>query len=319
MQQRERQMRGQDDMAQMFDTLTTLTPLQRAAAESRYRFLMNEYRCRGALYAFMFYLLRITMTVGSLSVPALLSFKTQQSQIETLYWLTWTISLAVTTANGLLTLFKVEKRYYMIRAVAERIRTETWQFLNLSGRYSGHYGGGFRPTHSNQYIYYSSRIEKVRMRHIDDEYVRPSTDSDDKKIVPAEITTSETGKVQAATQDVPTPADQSTLHIQPKTPSDRKDSISSVGSDETVIELVSAKTDKKKRFSTKDAATETEVAAAADQKKETGAGAGAAAAAGLPTLSVHDRPRQTVQSSSTTGIAILQSTPALHGQPTIAR
>jgi hypothetical protein len=259
----------------------------------------------------MFYLLRITMTVGSLSVPALLSFKTQQDQIETLYWLTWSISLAVTAANGLLTLFKVEKRYYLIRAVAERIRTETWQFLNLSGRYSGHYGGGFRPTHTNQYIYYSSRIEKVRMRHIDDEYVRPSTDNEDKKIVPAALTTGETVKAQAAaTQDVPTPADQSTLHIQPKTPSDRKYSLSSVGSDDTVIELVSAKPDKKKAATTKDAATETD-----------GGGAPAAPATGseVPTLSVHDRPRQTVPPTGTTGIAVLQSTPALHGQPSIAR
>jgi hypothetical protein len=307
-------MRGQDDMGQMFETLTTLTPLQRAAAAARYRFLMNEYRCRGALYAFMFYLLRITMTVGSLSVPALLSFKTQQDQIETLYWLTWSISLAVTAANGLLTLFKVEKRYYLIRAVAERIRTETWQFLNLSGRYSGHYGGGFRPTHTNQYIYYSSRIEKVRMRHIDDEYVRPSTDSEDKKIVPAVLTTGETVKAQAAaTQDVPTPADQSTLHIQPKTPSDRKDSLSSVGSDDTVIELVSAKPDKKKAATTKDAATETDGAGAPAAEEP------AATGSEVPTLSVHDRPRQTVPPTGTTGIAVLQSTPALHGQPSIAR
>lgn len=289
MQQSLPQMQQQDDMAPMFETLTTLTPLQRSAAAARYRFLMNEYRCRGSLYAFMFYLLRITMTVGSLSVPALLSFKTQQDQIEILYWLTWTISLAVTAANGLLTLFKVEKRYYMIRAVAERIRTETWQFLNLSGRYSGHYGGGFRPTHSNQYIYYSSRIEKVRMRHIDDEYVRPSTDSDDKKIVPATLASSEQGKAQTATQDVPTPADQSTLHIQPKTPMEHRYSLSSVGSDDTVIELVSAKPDKKKAASTRDAATTTE---------------GAAAAPAI-TMSVHDKPRETVQPTSSEGIAIL--------------
>ena len=292
MQQSLPQMQQQDDMAPMFETLTTLTPLQRSAAAARYRFLMNEYRCRGTLYAFMFYLLRITMTVGSLSVPALLSFKTQQYQNETLYWLTWAISLAVTTANGLLTLFKVEKRYYMIRAVAERIRTETWQFLSLSGRYSGHYGGGFRPTHSNQYIYYSSRIEKVRMRHIDDEYVRPSTDSDDKKIIPAAPTSGEPSKVQTATQDVPTPADQSTLHIQPKTPSDRKYSLSSVGSDDTVIELVSAKPDKKKAASTRDAATTTE-------------GAAAAPVATAITMSVHDKPRETVQPTSSEGIAIL--------------
>ncbi len=170
-------MQRQDDMSVMFDQLTDLTSLQRDTIKARYRFLMAEYRRRATLYSILFYLLRILMTVGSLVVPALISLKGNSGESDTaLYWLTWSISLAVTTSNGLLTLFKLDKRFFMIHAVAERLRSETWQYLTLGGRYSGHYGG-HRPTHRNQYVFFVSRLEKIRMKHVDEEYVRPAGDA----------------------------------------------------------------------------------------------------------------------------------------------
>ncbi len=170
-------MQRQDDMSVMFDQLTELTPLQRDTIKARYRFMMAEYRRRSILYSILFYLLRILMTVGSLVVPALISLKGNSGESDTaLYWLTWSISLAVTTSNGLLTLFKLDKRFFMIHAVAERLRSETWQYLTLGGRYSGHYGG-HKPTHRNQYVFFVSRLEKIRMKHVDEEYVRPAGDS----------------------------------------------------------------------------------------------------------------------------------------------
>jgi len=165
-------MNSQDDMSEMFDSIPGITILQRESAKARYRFLLAEYRYRSWLYAILFYTLRITMTVGSLTVPALLSIKVDGATGETaLYWTTWAISLAVTTSNGLMTLFKLDKRFFMLHGVAERLRTETWQFLTLAGRYSGHYNSHEEPTHSNQYVHYCTNIEKIRMRHMDDEYI----------------------------------------------------------------------------------------------------------------------------------------------------
>lgn len=165
-------MNSQDDMSEMFDHLPGLTTLQRETAKARYRFLLAEYRYRSWLYAILFYTLRITMTVGSLTVPALLSLKVDGPVGESaLYWTTWAISLAVTTSNGLMTLFKLDKRFFMLHGVAERLRTETWQYLTLAGRYSGHYNSEEEPTHANQYVHYCTNIEKIRMRHMDDEYI----------------------------------------------------------------------------------------------------------------------------------------------------
>jgi len=256
-------MSSQDDMSPMFDALTDLTLHQRETIKSRYRFLMNEYRRRGRLYTVLFYLLRITMTVGSLAVPALLSLKVAGPDAESiLYWFTWGISLAVTTSNGMMTLFKMDKRFFMLHAIAERIRTETWQYLALSGRYSGHYGN-VRPSHRNQYVFYCSHLEKIRMKHIEEEYIRAAGDADDKKPMPAaplQQGALPAGKsslnlhnAETPPQDVPTPPDRAALTSPPPTEKNllrrRSDSQSTLGDavDATVIEMGTSSNEKEQQ------------------------------------------------------------------------
>lgn len=235
-------------MATMFDSLDDLTEQQRTTIKQRYRFLMNEYRRRGLFYSILFYVLRITMTVGSLAVPALLSLKTREEEEALLYWFTWGISLAVTTSNGLTTLFKLDKRYFMLHGVAERLRTETWQFLSLSGRYSGHYGG-HKPSHRNQYVYYTTRVEKIRMKHIEEEFVRQAD------LAEGKITSAQPGPVDGSgpqggatkalnsSTAVPTPPDQATLVPSPPgtasvANASRRDSESTVRSDSDAIVIM---------------------------------------------------------------------------------
>ena len=166
-------MRNSDDIGYLFDNIEGLTPVQRDTIKWRYGFMMHDYRRRCFLFSILFYVLKITMTVGSLSVPALLSIQSGPTNDQSMYWLTWGLSLAVTTANGIMTLFKLDKRFLTLHATAERLRTETWQYIMLAGRYSGHHGHG-RPTHKNQYVYYCSQLEKIHMKQIDEEYIKTS-------------------------------------------------------------------------------------------------------------------------------------------------
>lgn len=165
-------MKYKDHMDAIFEELTDLTPLQRHTIKERYRFLMAEYRARCRLYSFLFYILRTTVTVGSLSVPALLSIQNNSTSSTVVYWLAWAISLAVTTANGVTTLFKLDKQFFKMHATAERLRSETWQYIQLAGRYSGHHGHPHRPTHKNQFVYYCSYLERINMKRVDDEYTK---------------------------------------------------------------------------------------------------------------------------------------------------
>ncbi len=245
-------MRNRDDMDQMFDDLTELTIQQRETIKSRYRFLMTEYRRRCLIYSLLFYTLRITMTVGSLVVPALLSLKSGPDNNDTLYWITWAISLAVTTSNGLTTLFKLDKRFFLLQAIAEKLRSETWQFLALSGRYSGHFGN-IKPSHKNQYVLYCYSLEKIRMNHVDEEFVRGAETKDTGG---SEGRDGDKGNTQPSSSNVPTPANPANLESPTslesrrttpppsKVPTPRRESTSTVGSDDTVVDMGNNKTEK---------------------------------------------------------------------------
>jgi hypothetical protein len=123
----------------------------------------------------LFHTSRSIITVGSLIVPALLSiqYNTSSSDFElTIYWSTWILSLLVTTCNGLQTLFRLDKKYYSLHTILEHLHSEGWQYLELSGKYSGFYTPTVPPTHENQFIYFCNAIEKIRMRQIEEEYTR---------------------------------------------------------------------------------------------------------------------------------------------------
>ncbi len=239
-------MRNRDDMDQMFDDLVDLTIQQRETIKFRYRFLMNEYRRRCLIYTLLFYVLRITMTVGSLVVPALLSLKSGPDNNDTLYWITWAISLAVTTSNGLTTLFKLDKRFFMLKAIAEKLRSETWQYLALSGRYSGHFGG-VRPSHRNQYVYYCYNMEKIRMSHIDEEFVRAAEVGNDNKTKDPKHHQEGEGASTSNNGNVPTPPNPADLASPPsisRQQTTRRESTTTVGSNDTVLDMGHTATEK---------------------------------------------------------------------------
>jgi hypothetical protein len=89
-----------------------------------------------------------------------------------IYWLTWFISLLVTTFNGILTLFKIDKKYYFLHTTLEQLRSEAWQYIYLSGKYSGHYTKGIGATHQNQYVFFCHNMEKIKLKQVEEEYYK---------------------------------------------------------------------------------------------------------------------------------------------------
>lgn len=137
-----------------------------------YRFtsLLREYRSRSNFYSVSFHVLRITITVGSLIVPALLSV--QGSMTTIVYWCVWVLSLCVTISNGIMTLFKVDKKYYVLNTTYHHIVSEGWQYISLTGRYDGNKTPGFPVTHDTQFKIFCRSLEKTRMKQVEDEYFR---------------------------------------------------------------------------------------------------------------------------------------------------
>lgn len=158
-----------------------LAELQKDIMKERFVNLIINTRTRASRVSIIYHAGHVIVTVGSLFVPALLSIQYsgmgssqgQQSQntfSTNIYWTTWVISVLVTIFNGVLTLFKVDKKYLYLHTNLERLESEGWQYAELSGRYSGFNTPGEKATHTNQFIFFCHKIEKIRMQQIDDEF-----------------------------------------------------------------------------------------------------------------------------------------------------
>ena len=84
---------------------------------------------------------RFIVTVGSILLPAILSLgqmdpnKLPKNFDQIVYWASWTISLSVTASNGFLQLFSLDKNYFEYALTTEQLKTEGWQYFQLSGKY----------------------------------------------------------------------------------------------------------------------------------------------------------------------------------------
>jgi hypothetical protein len=153
--------------------------------KDRYLTVLNGYAGRRFRYSWAFHSLRNIITVGSLIVPAILSFPYFNGSVQAetgaamsfeSYLVTWVLSLLVTISNGLMSLMKIEKKYYIMNTVYEQLLSEGWQFINLTGRY-GPRKGEARPSHELHAPLFTHIIEKIRMKQIEEEYFKASQET----------------------------------------------------------------------------------------------------------------------------------------------
>lgn len=150
----------------IFDTLK-IDKYKKTVLQERYLEVLHNFHQRSITLAYMFYITRIIMTVGSILVPAFLSIQGSTFQTQ-IYWATWVLSLSVTISNGFMTLFKIDKKYFFINTTLELLHSEGWQYVGLSGRYAGK--DGIIPTHENQFLVFFHMAEKIKMRQVEEEY-----------------------------------------------------------------------------------------------------------------------------------------------------
>jgi hypothetical protein len=162
-----------------------LEPKIQASLRYRYVSLVREFRRRAGRLSLLFNASRIIATLGSIIISSLLSIQyttvgaadpsrpedlAQQNRL--IFWITWSISFFVTASNGLLTLFKLDKKYFFVHTTLEQLVSEGWQYIQLTAKYSGFYTPGQDPTYENQYLYFCHSIEKIKMRQVEEEYYK---------------------------------------------------------------------------------------------------------------------------------------------------
>jgi hypothetical protein len=167
------------------DSKMLVTPIK-----NRFIFCYKKLHKKVAMYKFLYFLGHSIVTIGSLIVPALLSIQyntgeitnTNSSYIIGIYWSTWVLSLLVTIFNGILTLFKIDRNYYLYNIYLEKLKSETYQYFSLSGRYTGHHSGdNYRQrTFMDQLIVYSYILEKIYMKLVENEFAQVEDNTQDK-------------------------------------------------------------------------------------------------------------------------------------------
>ena len=162
-----RKKSSEEILFEMFDTLQ-LEAYKKTVLQRRYLEVLRNFHMRARRLEISFYLTRLIITVGSILVPALLSIQGSSLSVQ-MYWATWTISLMVTISNGIMSLFKIDKKYFFINTTLEMLHSEGWQYIALSGRYSGK-ETAIIATHENQFLVFSHMFEKIKMRQVEEEY-----------------------------------------------------------------------------------------------------------------------------------------------------
>jgi len=86
-----------------------------------------------------------------------------------LFWFTWFISLSVTILHNISNIFRFDKKYFGINSTIDKLSSEGWQYLELSGKYTSHHPHP-PATHANQYQLFVNTIEKIKGKQSESEF-----------------------------------------------------------------------------------------------------------------------------------------------------
>jgi len=158
------------EIARLFRSLNGLSPFQIRVLEMRYISLLEDYQRRLFYVDIFYHFSRSLVSVGSVAVPALLSIQSPTGQFsQLLFWTTWAVSLSVTICHNFTSIFRFDKKFFGLHSTVERLKSEGWQYLELTGNYSGHHGHT-TPSHANQYVYFLNKVERLKLKQVEEEY-----------------------------------------------------------------------------------------------------------------------------------------------------
>ena len=154
----------------IIDTLELESETDRGILKSRFLSEVVQYEQRKLKTKKYYDTFRFIVTTGSILLPAILSLgqmdpaKLPKNFDQWTYWVSWTISLVVTASNGFLQLFSLDKNYFEYALTTEQLKTEGWQYFQLSGKYEDD------ESHQEAYKAFSKSIENIKRKQVEKEY-----------------------------------------------------------------------------------------------------------------------------------------------------
>jgi hypothetical protein len=106
-----------------------------------------------------YYALRVTTVVGAVIVPALVSINAVGNTQTAITWLTFAVSLVVAISAAVEGFFRFGERWRHYRSLVEELKTEGWNYYELTGPYQAH-----GATHEAAFPTFAGRVNDVLRR-----------------------------------------------------------------------------------------------------------------------------------------------------------
>jgi len=160
-----------EEFIKILRSLSSLSDQQIRIIEVRYLSILRKYRKRVKYINLIYHFTRLFISLGGVAVPALLSIQTPNNSTpsESLFWFTWLVSLSVTILHNISNIFRFDKKYAGINSTIEKLTSEGWQYLELSGKYTSHHPHP-AATHANQYNLFVNTVEKIKGKQTASEF-----------------------------------------------------------------------------------------------------------------------------------------------------
>ena len=104
--------------------------------------------------------LRLTTIIGGVIVPALVSLNVGSDMQGLVQMLTFVVSLVVALSAAVEEFFRYGERWRHYRRMTESLKSEGWQFLQLSGSYANQ-------SHLQAYPAFAARVEELSREEVD--------------------------------------------------------------------------------------------------------------------------------------------------------
>ena len=101
--------------------------------------------------------MKIIVTAGALLVPSLSALNMGQPSVDGVFWLIWCCGLGTSFCNAFVSLFGVDRKYFVQKEQLSRLESEAWLFVGCAGRYRT---DGTRP-HAQHLAPFVERVEFI--------------------------------------------------------------------------------------------------------------------------------------------------------------
>lgn len=150
-----------EDFNKIFESLS-LKEVQKHFLRSRWLDQLLWTEARAAQTRNRYYSLRLTAIIGGVIVPVMVSLNIDNARLnQAVRYLTIGLSGVVAVSAAMEEFFRYGERWHHYRRTAESLKTQGWQFFELSGSYRSF------NRHEDAFVLFSDRIEEIIQRDVE--------------------------------------------------------------------------------------------------------------------------------------------------------